>query len=258
MTIVNHCKRNKMKRLLASCILFTSFLINAQEPSGCAHHDYRENQKVYSWKFNGAKMLSKPVISSPTLKIISEGELVTVLESIDTYSAQNTCFKDTILRDPLIVIESPFIKVKYGEDIGYVLEHYLNASKPIDIEKLINSGNLLHNSRLVWPGDYSSGETSTQVYDNGVIGKTFFGGKVSHEESFLIPHIASKTQFYLIALRLLAKYRSDANEGVHFETDGSYFFWVLTDPSGENPGDHSIHISMTPYGMVYSHEETGC
>ena len=247
-----------MKRLLAISLLFSSFLIHAQEPWGCSHHDYKEGQKVYSWKFNGIEMRSTPVVSSPTMKIIPEGDMVTVIEAIDTYSEQNTCFKDTILRDPLIIVESPFIKVKYGEDTGYVIEHYLNSSKPLDIEQLISSGNLLHNSRLVWPGDYSSGEASTRVYDNGVICKTYFGGKVSSEESFLIPQVARKTHFYLIALQLLAKYGSDKNEGVYFETDGLYFSWILTDPSGENPGDESIHISMSPYGMVYSHETTGC
>ena len=54
-----------MKRLLATSLLFISFLIQAQEPWGCTHHDYKEGQKVYSWKFNGIKMRSTPVVSSP-------------------------------------------------------------------------------------------------------------------------------------------------------------------------------------------------
>lgn len=247
-----------MNRLFAISLLLNSFLMHAQEPWGCAHHDLLESQKVYNWRFNGAKMLSKPLVSSPAIKIIPEGETVTVLESLNAYAEHYTCIEDTLLRDPLIVIESPFIKVKYLEDTGYVFEHYFNRSKPLDLNKLINSGNLLHNSKLVWPGDYSSGEASVGVYDNGVIRKTYFGGKVSREESFLIPQVTSKTHFYLIALQLLAKYGSNENEGVHFETDGSYFSWILSDPSGENPGDESIHISMSPFGMVYSHEETGC
>ena len=61
-----------MKRLLATSLLFISFLTHAQEPWGCTHHDYKEGQKVYSWKFNGIKMRSTPVVSSPTMKINPE------------------------------------------------------------------------------------------------------------------------------------------------------------------------------------------
>ena len=246
-----------MKLLLLIVTLLFTLLLNAQSGIECGHHDYREGDIVFGWKFDGVKIRKEPKILSNVIGVVPEGGEVAILERLDTYSENNRCFNDTLLREPLIVFQSPFIKIKFGKTTGYVLEHYLNKMRPFTVEKLIAQGHPISSNRFVSPGDYSEAETGITVFDNGIICYTYFGGKVSYEQSFLIPYI-SPSNFQLYVLKMFAKYGSNKKEGVYFETDGTYFHWSITDPTGDSPGEESISIRMSPYGMIYSHEETGC
>ena len=243
--------------LLIPLLIISNFSLFAQYEMECYHHNYLENQKVYAWKYDGVKLHSKPNIASTILSIVPQGYQLLILELIETYSEDFICFSDTVLRDPLIVFRSPFIKVKYGEKIGYVLEHYLNKMKPFNIEKLIDSGKEIFQEVVEWPGDYSPGQAIRQVFDNGITCYTYFGGKVSYDKSYLIPFI-SQNNFNLIALQLLGQYGRNKEEGVEFESDEKSFSWFISDPTGEMPSEEVISIQITPLGMVYMRAFTGC
>jgi len=245
-----------MKALITSTLFLISSSLFAQM-NDCTSHTFKENQNVYAWKHDGAKLYAKSSLKSGVLSIIPEGDQLTVLEELQDKLYDTPCVKDTLSTDPLVVIHSRFIKVKHGGTTGYVLDHYLNHLPPYDVLLEAKNGNLIFMDRLVWPGDYSNGESSTRVFDNGIIYYGYSNGKVTYTQSYLIPFI-NEASFPLIALKMLAEYGRNEEEGVYFECDGTFFQWIFTDPTEEMPGDKSILIEMTPYGLRLETSETGC
>ena len=224
----------------------------------CSHHAYSLDDTIYVWKYDGVEFKKAPNKNANIISLIAEGEKVIVIEKIESYSEKFICFKDTILNDPLLVISSPYIKVKYNGKTGYVLEHYLNKRTPFNLENYLDGASLIFRDKIARPGDYSEAYEKIAVFNNGIIIRESYSGKVGGGEGRLIPYI-NHTNFLLIVSKHIHLYGNKEESEVKFShklNNGIHSFsWTF---SGDGPGEGGITLTMNPFGMVIEYWEMGC
>lgn len=246
------------KSVLTALLLITSLFSWTQAEYGCEHQGFKINDTAYVWKHGGAKLRLNPTLNAAVLTSIPEGHTVKIAEEIDSYFEKFRCVDDTIFKKPLIVIHSPFIKVNYGSQSGYIIEHYVKRNPPFERSYLEEPvANQIFNSEKHWPGDYSEGYSERNIYNNGVVRYFYFGGKVNYEETFLVPQI-DEHSFQLVALKFLMKYGvMDKEKGVYFEGSDTSLSWSISDPKQEDYTEVFISITLTRFGMLVTKSESG-
>src|SRR5687767_11673139 len=104
--------------LIFICFLFAGVLQ--------AQKEYFKNQTLYCWAKGGINLRKFPTKYSEKITNIPFKTSVTVIDSI-----KGDPYIDTLKKTPVpIIINGNWIKVKYGDNIGYVFDGYLSKLKP--------------------------------------------------------------------------------------------------------------------------------
>lgn len=238
-----------MKVYLTILLLCVLQALSAQDYN-CSQHNYKLNDTLFVWKSDGIEFKNEANKSSKLISLISEYEKVIVGKKNNIYSME-LCFKDTISNTPLLVISSPYVKVRYNGKTGYVLEHFVSKSPPFNLLNYLEGVGLTFTDKISRPGDFSESYEKVEIFKNGVITREFFDGKVTSRSSTLIPFI-DHTTFLLVASKFLDIYGNGEDEKpgtgfIHELNHGVHSFnWFFE----EDFYFEEITLSMNEFGMT--------
>ena len=244
---------------MKSLTLITSFILSLTiigQSTDCEKHSlFIKGDSVYVWKNNSVKMMET---ASPNASVVTEinfGEKLVVLEAINVSShyleEQIKCYYDTLILEPLIVLKSPFIKVRFGNSEGYIFTHNLDKKNP---RHHLNSKitDTLYIEKKCSPSTHGWENDSKTISNNGEI--TF---RYDMATCYFNPHI-NKYNYYHIALKMIEEYNNNKDVSFTFSFSEKEYSYSFAWETKELIGGGRIEIYFNYFGMIRWDYDYGC
>jgi len=240
---------------LISSLVFSISMIGQTTECDENHPLHIKGDTLYVWKHNSVNMVKTPDPNASVVTEIKFGEKLIVLEDINIASYyledQLKCYYDTLIMEPLIVIKSPFVKVKYGDSIGFILTHNLDKKNPRNYIKS-EIRDTLYIEKECYESNYGWENYSKIISNNGEI--TFKYGMATYHFN---PYI-NKNNYYHIASRMIEEYNKD-RPGYTFSFSLNYYgTYTFVWRSKEEVGGDALEISFNDFGMIIRDYDFGC
>ncbi len=198
---------------------------------------YSTGDTLYVLAENGLNLRSQPDRNADVLKTLKLGSQLEVLNSKSIYedyfigeeiteqivTAQN----DTIN----ILFIGNWVKVRIGNQIGFVVDTYLTKINPNNMIDLTKDINEIINLEFGEPNLISNdienpnGGCDKFLYNNGIFSKHCVYGSSTSGYTLILPEFSFEEviQLYLLRESYIMKFNKQGKKEVEFETDSNYY-----------------------------------
>jgi len=254
-----------MRLSLAFALILIYSSLESQN-NNCSHQEYKIFDTVYVWKHNGIDLLSNPDQKAKIISKVAYSERVIILNPLNVQNPNYVCYTDTILKNPLIMASSPYIKVIHNKDTGYVMENFLDIKRPFSIysEQVISfcdgknwlirsdftkEHNTIYKERWRKTGHAGEDVFSKEIFNNGtsVIDEHTHG---MSKTKTIIPSL-SRINYNLIASKCISDYQAKPEIEFSYELiEGIYHLSWKGIYDGSMGSMHGAKYYHNEYGMI--------